>query len=102
MSFQTEDEWGFFIDLELDNLLYTYPQQENIYQHESQVNYKTVINIYPSQEYDYEFDYPSQPNTTTFINVNNRKKSEHNHFIINILLSGIIVYVFNVVNALFN
>ena len=44
MNLYNEEEWGFFIDLELDTF-YTYPEQENITQHENLVNYKTVINI---------------------------------------------------------
>lgn len=100
MAFQNDEEWGFFIDLELDNFYYTYPQQENISQHESLVNFKTVIDI--RQNADYEFDYPAQPTRTTFINVTNKKKQDPINVMINVFIICIIVYLFNLLKLIFN
>ena len=100
MTFQNDEDWGFFIDLEMDNFYYTYPQQENISQHESRVNFKTVIDI--RQNTDYEFDYPAQPTRTTFINVTNKKKQDSNNLIINVVSICIIVYLFNLLKLIFN
>lgn len=100
MAFQNDEEWGFFIDLELDHFYYTYPQQENISQHESLVNFKTVIDIREIDEYNY--DYPAQPTRTTFINVTNRKKQDPINVIINVFIICIIVYLFNLLKLIFN
>ena len=100
MNLYNEEEWGFFIDLELDTF-YTYPEQENITQHENLVNYKTVINIRKNKSYDeYEFDYPPQP--TTITPVCNRKKKYPLYNIINLFMICIIIYSFDLYRFMFN
>jgi len=96
MDFQNDEDWGFFIDLELDN--FYYPHQENISQHESLVNYKTVIDIREIDEYNY--DYPPQP--IKLINVTHKKKQEPTNLMMNVFLICIIVYAFNLLNFIFN
>lgn len=96
MDFQNDEDWGFFIDLELDN--FYYPHQENISQHESQVNYKTVIDIREIDEYNY--DYPAQP--IKLVNVTHKKKQEPTNLMMNVFLICIIVYAFNLLNFIFN
>jgi hypothetical protein len=100
MNLYNEEEWGFFIDLELDTFD-TYPEQENITQHENRVNYKTVINIRKNKSYDeYDFDYPPQPITTTTTVYNRKKYPMYN--IINLFMICIIIYSFDLYRFMFN